>query len=87
MLIAVDSTVLLGSLKCMKSLIQISCDGQSDIHVAYQGEGYATLCGLDGNDQEIAQITESHPKRGKITCQHCKRIAEEGRKWRASDFA
>lgn len=74
----------------MKSRIKISVDGDIRLHIAYEGEGYATLCGLDGNDSDDegdGQVTLDHPKSGKIDCDHCKRIAAEGRKWRESDFA
>lgn len=71
----------------MKKRIRISTDGKSLVHIEYHGHGYSTLCGLDGSDHAIDQITEGHPTGGKITCPDCKRIAAECRNWRSSDFA
>lgn len=71
----------------MKNRVRITCDDETLTHIAYTGEGYSTLCGLDGEDPGIGQFTIDRPKRGKIDCEHCARIAAEGRNWRKSDFA
>lgn len=71
----------------MKHRIKIKDEGVSQIHIACNFANSVTLCGMDGDDPGIQQATTGYPKRGKITCPHCKQIAEEGRQWSASDFA
>lgn len=70
----------------MKAVITIAIYDKPTAHIAYSGEGYDTLCGIDGSDPGIGHEITSN-ETALVDCDACKRIAEEGRKWRASDFA
>ncbi len=71
----------------MKEKITIDIAGQSQTHIAFTDHGYATLCGLDGDDSGISMQTVDTPKGAKVGCAQCKSIWEEARNWRDSDFA
>lgn len=68
--------------------IVISADGEIRTHIAESPVDYATLCGMDGNDQTSAvdQRTLPDAPRAKIDCEHCRRIWEIAKNYRKSDF-
>lgn len=68
-------------------LVSTSFEGQVDTHLpAVTGDGYATLCGLDGgaggagddpelsNDFDGAQFAVPNPPRARVTCPDCLEI-------------
>jgi hypothetical protein len=73
-------------------IIGVESDGVIEWHApGVAGPDYATLCGLDGNDDAVGQRpVDIKPPRGtKIDCHECKRIWAGVRdlKLRESDFA
>lgn len=70
----------------MKRVVYILSDGKADTHVAFESLGYATLCGMDGDDPGIGQETLGYPAGAKVSCEHCKLLAQEGWQWELSDF-
>ena len=49
--------------------IQIQQDGIIESHITGAVSDYATLCGLDGDDPTIAQVTVGSSDR--VNCQQC----------------
>jgi len=63
--------------------VAIECEGVRKIHAAGIDGNYASLCGLDGEENRV-----SLPKRGeKIDCPQCFAIWNETRYYRPGDFA
>lgn len=56
--------------------VRVIVDGKTAIHALDSTGNYATLCGLDGDDNHPAcvQMVLGHLKRGKIDCSECCRI-------------
>ena len=70
----------------MKQKITIEQDGEATTHIAGGVPEYATLCGMDGNDPGISQLTVETPRGAKVNCVVCYSIWQEAKQWRASDF-
>lgn len=71
-----------------KTKITVDADGVIETHIAGGVAGYATLCGLDGDDdgKDVMQKTISTPIGAKVTCAHCIGLWLECKRWRVSDF-
>jgi hypothetical protein len=73
----------------MGRFIAIEEDGGNiEVHAAGQGLGcgYATFCGLDGADDEIGQRPAKLPRNPKISCEQCRAMIVEARRWTKRDF-
>lgn len=57
-------------------LVAVEVEGVTQVHASGVASGYATLCGLDGEDESIEQYLRDLPKKPKINCQHCINIIE-----------
>lgn len=71
------------------TFVAIESDGEVEIHAeSPDGNSYATLCGLDGDDfgegSQVNQRTVELPKRPKITCVGCQLIIETARKYKVT---
>ena len=72
----------------MKRKVTVKIDDEIQTHIAGDsGAGYATLCGLDGNDSGVGQSIIATPPNSKVDCQACFSIWEEARQWKRSDFS
>ena len=67
--------------------IAVSVDGVVQIHALSDDGIYATLCGLDGEDDSVGQETVPLPAGAKINCEGCKGIIRMARKYKESDLA
>lgn len=68
-----------------KGLISISCDGQVDTHIMGAVGDYATICGLDGDDEYINQsIVDSVSD--EVDCSLCQAIWAKCRKIKPSQI-
>jgi hypothetical protein len=65
--------------------VRVSVDGEIMVHALDASGNYATLCGIDGNDNHpsCTQKTLGHLKRGKIDCPECRLILKMA--WRYSE--
>ena len=60
-------------------LVAVECDGQVEVHLpGAVGADYATLCGLDGDDDGAGQTPAEVPRGARVTCHSCIHI------WRAA---
>lgn len=66
----------------------IEIDGKLTTHMGSADGDYATLCGLDGDDQNwhVNQIPVETPIGAKINCVQCWDIFNTARKYKYSDF-
>lgn len=69
-------------------LVTVVMDGEMLTHLPGAIFDYATLCGMDGNDdaRDVNQSTIPTPLGARVNCDHCRLIWEECRNWRTSDF-
>ena len=72
----------------MSKYVAIEIDGELTIHAHDTTGNYATLCGVDGDDDHCAvgQKTVSLPRGRKINCKQCKGLFDAVKKYRQSDF-
>ena len=70
-------------------LVTIKCNGATETHLPHQNGNYATLCGMDGDDEEagVNQATVRTPKYAKVNCQDCWDIWSVARQFDATTFA
>ncbi len=62
-----------------RSLVAVEFDGLVEVHLPPISAGaYATLCGMDGDDEWNGQKPAVLPHNPKVTCAHCIGI------WRAA---
>lgn len=76
-------------MKDLKSkFVAIEHDGEIGIHALPHGAdgGYATLCGMDGDDPGCGQRPAELPMGAKIDCGQCKSIIRMARKYSEKDF-
>ncbi len=54
-------------------LVTIRCNGKTETHLPHHNGNYATLCGMDGDDDHyiVSQSTISTPKGAKVNCKDC----------------
>jgi hypothetical protein len=68
--------------------VAVSQDGEIEIHAAPCAAGdYATLCGMDGEDDSVGQEPAPLPRGARIDCAHCIDTIRHSRTFRESDFA
>lgn len=72
----------------MSRFVAIECNGELAIHIPDAIGTYATLCGLDGDDDDeiVQQKTIDLPPRAKINCNECKRIFDMAKQYTKRDF-
>lgn len=72
----------------MAGKIAIKNDGVVQVHIRFEAFGYATLCGMDGNDvaADVDQRTVELPRNAKVDCPHCRGIWVAAKLVRASEF-
>ena len=65
--------------------VRVSADGELSVHALDATGNYATLCGLDGDDNHPScpQKVIGHLKRGKIDCPECRNILKKA--WEYSE--
>ena len=65
-------------------LVTVDNDGEVDTHITGHTGDYATLCGLDGDDSEMAVNQKTLDKTGlRVTCWTCKKMWEHCQKFPA----
>jgi len=69
----------------MSKYVSIECDGVVQVHAVGLGN-YATLCGLDGDDDGSGQRPANLLIGARINCPDCRAIIEAAKKYRARDF-
>ena len=67
--------------------VALRVEGKTEIHAVDTNGNYATLCGVDGDDDLLEQESIDLPKRAAITCETCYSIYRLARELRASDFS
>lgn len=55
----------------MKRFVQVESDGAIETHANTALGEYATLCGLDGDDEAAGQRLIGDGPKGKINCRDC----------------
>jgi len=72
----------------VEKYVAIKSFGEISIHAHDASGNYATLCGLDGDDQggHVDQICVPVPKGRKIDCEQCKAIFLKAREYTKRDF-
>lgn len=70
-------------------LVTIETDVDSCTHILCARGFYATLCGMDGDDDNcgVQQKTIQTPKNGKVNCTSCIDIWKQARKVKACQIA
>jgi hypothetical protein len=68
--------------------IAISESGKITIHLPDVSGNYATLCGMDGNDnhRQVQQTTVPVPRGAKVNCRNCFAIWELSRRYSRIEF-
>lgn len=69
-----------------KRFIGVSVDGTVQTHIPHPDGNYATLCGLDGDDDNPASRQFTVAAGAKIDCADCLAIFEACGAYRLSDF-
>lgn len=68
-----------------EKIVVVVFAGRRETHIAGLG-GYATLCGLDGDDPHSEQVPGTVDKGDKVTCHDCFALWRECQKFRRHDF-
>ena len=68
--------------------VAIEIEGDLTVHIPGASGNYATLCGLDGNDdhEDVQQRTVELPSGSKINCKDCKAIWLVAKGYQSNDF-
>lgn len=70
-------------------MIGVIIEGVAEVHLEGVNSNYATLCGLDGDDPRLNQVSFGPMKPmigAKCTCRDCMSIWIEAQKYKRSDF-
>lgn len=72
-----------------EDIIAVSRYGEVEVHFKDRTGNYATLCGMDGNDNSnlVGQETVELPHGAKVNCDECARLFYYVRSLSASDIA
>lgn len=70
-----------------KTKVTIDDSGSINTHIASTFGEYATLCGMDGADPSIGQVTIPTPDGARIDCLQCFSIWENATDWKIHDFS
>lgn len=67
--------------------VAIICDGVRQVHAIDTTGNYATLCGLDGNDEFVRQMgADLEGDKDKIDCPQCWSIWVTATRYKRRDF-
>lgn len=67
--------------------IAIDDAGTVEVHARSELFGYATLCGVDGNDSGQKTLPDLPKGMKLITCWQCFKLFEEANRFRRADFS
>jgi len=72
----------------MSRYVAVQIDGEVTIHIPHTYGNYATLCGLDGDDEyfSVNQKTVPTPKGKKVNCEACLSIWKTCQEYTKKDF-
>jgi hypothetical protein len=69
-----------------RSFVGIVVNGVLETHLPPASQNYATLCGMDGDDNDPG-VDQHHAEPGaKVDCIHCRAIFDRCSQFRTSDF-
>lgn len=72
----------------MSTKVTIKHEGKTQVHMSDATGNYATMCGLDGNDDDpsVDQFTVPTKAGAKIDCPECFAIWQTSKGYKTSDF-
>lgn len=73
----------------MSKYIAVRMNDEVIVHLPGAIGDYATLCGLDGNDdsRSVDQHPTDVPRNAKVNCAHCSALWKTARRYSAKDFS
>jgi hypothetical protein len=70
----------------MARYVAIEQDGVINVHASGVHSDYATICGMDGDDETVGQRPAPLQIGARINCPHCRSIIMAAKAYRNRDF-